>query len=438
MQDLLNTERRSVRNISIDKPKVFSGNSETPSSDANESDSTSQPLMRPQPPFGTIGRSKSISKWWWIGGGAVALLLVIIIVGSIFSGAKVTITPRQTAVNLDTTFTAHANPVPGDVGFEIVTLSKDASRTVQATGSEQINRPASGTIVIFNDYSNESQRLIVNTRFQTPEGLVYRIQESVTVPGKAADGTPGSIEAKVFADETGERHNIGLSDFTIPGFKEGGDLERFEKFYARSKTPMTGGFAGTVPVANEADTEAAIAALEATLTEALVAESGKALPEGFVIIPDSASYSFETLPNKEGQNGSVVISVRGESRLFAINTLDVARDAATSRIQGYTGEPVAFDDPTKLSFAFADTETPHDPGATSVSIRVTGLATLIWTFDTNELAERLVGVSRGDTQEIFRDYPGIERADVVVRPFWKRSLPDTIKDITITVESALQ
>lgn len=439
MQDLINTERRSVRNISIDKPKVMASEESTSTDVADHDTSTqSSTMTRPQPPYGTIGRSKTAKKWWWIGGGALALLIILIVIGSIFTGATVTITPRQTAVNLDGTLTAYRDPLPGDIGFEVVTVSKEASRIVKATGSEQIDRPASGTIVIYNDFSEETQKLIVNTRFQTPEGLVYRIQESVTVPGKNTDGTPGSIEAKVFADETGESHNIGLSDFTIPGFKEGGDLERFQKFYARSKTPMTGGFSGTVPVASEADTDAAVTALEAELTEALATDAGTSLPEGFVVIPDSGSYTFETLPNEAGaDSGSVVITVRGESHLLAVNSTDVARDAASERIQGYTGEPVAFVDPTTLSFSIVDASTDI-VSATSTQIRVSGLSTLVWTFDTDDLASRLAGISRADTDEVFRDYQGIERADVVVKPFWKRSLPDTIEEITIEVESAVQ
>lgn len=445
MQDLIKTERRSIRNISIDRPKVMSSeNQETAPVDVSEHDTTQTPPMnnRPQPPYGTIGRSKTAKKWWWIGGGALALLIILIVIGSIFTGATVTITPRQTAVNLDSTFTAYRDPLPGDVGFEVVTVSKEASRTVKATGSEQIDRPASGTIVIYNDFSTEPQKLIVNTRFQTPEGLVYRIQESVTVPGQTTDAggatVPGSIEAKVFADETGESHNIGLSDFTIPGFKEGGDMERYQKFYARSKTPMTGGFSGTVPVASEADTDAAVTALEAELTEALASDAGTALPEGFVVIPDSGMYTFETLPNETGDDaGSVVITVRGESHLLAVNSTDVARDAASERIQGYTGEPVAFVDPTTLSFAMVDASTDI-VSATSTQIRVSGLSTLVWTFNIEDLTSRLAGISRSDTTEIFQDYPGIERADVVVRPFWKRSLPDTIEEIEIEVESALQ
>lgn len=198
---------------------------------------------------------------------------------------------------------------------------------------------------------------------------------------------------------------------------------------------MAGGFSGTVPVASEADTEAAELALEATLTEALTADLTQNLPDGYLIVDNSTTYSFETLPNTEGPDGTVVITVSGEAQGVAIDSRAMAREAATNRIQGYTGEPVAFVDPSTISVSLVDTAI--DIGsATSTSLRASGASTLVWTFDIEELKEKIAGIKRSATRDIFSGYPGIERADVVVRPFWKRSLPKTIEDIEIRVESA--
>ena len=38
---------------------------------------------------------------------------------------------------------------------------------------------------------------------------------------------PGSVDVKVYANEPGEKYNIGLSDFTIPVLKETQDLISF-------------------------------------------------------------------------------------------------------------------------------------------------------------------------------------------------------------------
>ena len=108
--------------------------------------------------------------------------------------------------------------------------------------------------------SSDPQRLITRTRFQSPEGLIYRIAESAVVPGKTTKNgvdTPGSIEVTVFADEAGDKYNIKKTDFTIPGFKS--DASRFKNIYARSSTDMTGGFVGKMKTILPADKATAIA-----------------------------------------------------------------------------------------------------------------------------------------------------------------------------------
>src|SRR3989344_6529655 len=243
MQDVLppqnedNSEKRSIRHISMRKDREFKTGS------AAEADQT-----------GSAGKSwefrKQVGgrggKWPLVVGIGVAVAVLGIGLSVFFSGATVFATPRQEAVTVNGTFTAVKESKPGELQYETMTLSKETSLSVSATGEKHVERKASGNIVIYNNYNSESQRLIKNTRFETPEGLIYRVDKSVTVPGRKSEGgvaAPGSMEITVYADQPGSSYNIGLTDFTIPGLK--GD-PRYEKFYARSKTPMTGGVSGVV------------------------------------------------------------------------------------------------------------------------------------------------------------------------------------------------
>lgn len=434
MQDLIQqqTERRSIRNISIDRPQTTgSVPPQPPSVSESVFKEPNGPSFASRPTFMRAGSSSR--KWWWIGGGLLLALVILLVAGAVFAGASIAITPRSTLVNLDTTFTAYQTPAPGQVGFNIVTIDRESSRTVAATGEETIERPASGTIVIYNNYGAEPQKLIKNTRFETPDGKIYRIQESVTVPGKRGT-TPGSIEATVFADSAGPEYNIGLSDFTIPGFKEGGDTERYQGFYARSKTEMTGGFSGTVKTASDEDTEKARNEMEAELTVGLLEDAQATLPANFVLLPESAEYAYSELPNAEGPDGQVMLKTKGTVRLLAVAQDAIASAAAAERISGYKGEPVTFVDTDQLNFEIV-TEPFDLTSASSTDIRVTGPTTLVWTFETEALAKELAGKTKSSTGKIFAKYPGIEKADVVVRPFWKRSLPSESADIKVTVRS---
>ena len=138
-----------------------------------------------------------------IGGG----LTISVMTG----GAKVTIYPKVREMNVNAEFTAYAEKKPGELSYEILTLDQTGERQVKASGQETVTKQATGEIEISKSTPG-AERLIKNTRFQTESGLVFRVQESVVVPGaiKNAAGVsvPGTTRAQVFADEAGDKYNV--------------------------------------------------------------------------------------------------------------------------------------------------------------------------------------------------------------------------------------
>ncbi len=435
MQDIIPSEKRSIRNISIDRQQTTSAQGGTPP----ESVEPREPLRNSLPPR-PLGSNKR--QWGrlslWIGGGVLVLLVIGIIFSTIVSGATVTITPHSATVNLDATVSAYANPGPGELGYTVVTASKEGMREVKATGQESIDRAASGSIIVYNNYDESAQPLIKNTRFQTSDGLIYRIKDSITVPGKhkneKGELIPGSIETQIFADAPGEKYNIDLTDFTIPGFKESND-PRYESFYARSKTPMTGGFSGVVKTASQEDTNRAQEEIKEELTASLRAEAGDNAPEGFILINETPTISFEELPNGEGQSAEMVtIRMKGNISALAVNSNVLAQYAAGHLIPEYKGEEVRLGNPDSITIERTGntsnaTSTPS--GTESINLGISGTPTIVWTYDTEQLKADLAGKSKRTTQAVFESFPGIEKADVVLRPFWKRSMPKDPADIEI-------
>jgi hypothetical protein len=166
-----------------------------------------------------------------------------------FSKIIIQISPHKELINIDLALKAsETNSSASDLPLEIMRIEINKEKSAVPTGVKEVETKASGQIIIYNAFSSATQPLVRNTRFETPDGKIYRIKQSLSVPGasiKDGETIPGSIEATVYADEAGEEYNISLTDFTIPGFKGG---PRFDKFYARSKTPMSGGFMGKISV----------------------------------------------------------------------------------------------------------------------------------------------------------------------------------------------
>jgi len=193
---------------------------------------------------------------------AVIFGLSAIILGGlkILSSVTVEVFPREEFIEVNT-FVKVTRSGSGGLSLETVKFEEEFEKSAKVSGVKNIERHAAGRIIIYNTFSKDPQILVRRTRFEAPGGKIYRIKDNITVPGADPRGNqlePGSIEADVVADAPGETFNIGLTDFTIPGFK---GTARFEKFYARSKTPMTGGFSGTSPVISEEE----ISALESSI-----------------------------------------------------------------------------------------------------------------------------------------------------------------------------
>jgi hypothetical protein len=85
--------------------------------------------------------------------------------------AQISIYPKQDTYQVDTVIPVETTPI-----IAPTQISQTESLNLEATSEQQVENTASGKIKISNLYSKETQDLIKNTRFETPQGLVYRIK----------------------------------------------------------------------------------------------------------------------------------------------------------------------------------------------------------------------------------------------------------------------
>lgn len=365
-------------------------------------------------------------KYMYIGGGVLVVLLGII-VSNIFHSAKVSVTPRTLIADISTSLSAKKNAGGADLPFTPLSIKKVGAVTVKASGEEQVDKKASGTIVIYNDYSSASQRLIKNTRFQTPEGLIFRIDQSVTVPGKK-NGLPGSIEAVIYADEAGEKYNVGLKDFTIPGFK--GD-PRYSSFSAKSKpsSPVAGGFSGVMKVVSDADRKAAQTEIEKSLRADLLKEAEAGLSADSVLFDNAYLITFAPLPQENLANNQVTIKEEGTISGFVFSKKTLSSFVARATVKDYKNESILIENISDLSFT--PKKEIHPATDSDISFAIAGNAHFVWTYDEGVLKEALAGKSRDEVPAAIKAFPTIEKIDISMSPFWRRSFPSDTTRITI-------
>lgn len=384
----------------------------------------------------------------------VLICAIVIIIGtylilSHFAKATVTITPRTQTLTvnqqltgiLTTTATSSAatSTLPsGQVSYQVISLTKDGAMTVASSGQTPINTKATGSIIIFNDYSTAPQKLIKNTRFSTPNGLIYRIDTPVTIPGKKGT-TPGSVTITVTADNAGANYNIGLSDFVVPGLS---GTAAYKGIYGRSKTAMTGGFSGIQPTINAATLDAADATIDAELEGVLLQQIRQEIPQNEILLSNAYVVNYRHLASTAASSSQAVVHEEGTINAFAINTSDlanaIAESASTSNTLAVAPNNTItwqINDPSQLQFAFATSSDPTvSPWeSSSTPFTITGTANLLATIDTQKIKENLAGKPKSDFNPILSSFPAVSKATMNIRPFWKQNFPTNLQNITINI-----
>ncbi len=372
---------------------------------------------------------------------AVVLLCIAggLLLSTSFSGTTIHVTPRSQVVTAPATMTAEINPGVGVLAYQVLTASRTASTTVGATGTQQVSQEASGIITIYDDYSTANQELVATTRFEAPDGTIYRIHSNVVVPGATenSDGslTPGSVSLTAYANAPGASYNRGATQFTIPGFE---NTPRYSKFYAQTEG-MSGGFVGTEPAVAPADLATAELELKSGLDEALQVAASTGIPSEFLPISGSLTITYDDVVQSPGEaTGTATVSQTASATEDVVRATDLAAAIAAQTVQGYGGEAVGFADSSAISVALAST-TKQTNGV--LGLTLSGMPTLVWQFDPNTLKQALLGKPKSQFETIVESFaPAIQctaatPCSASIRPFWLSSFPTDPNKITIVTGS---
>ncbi len=109
-------------------------------------------------------------------------------------------------------------------------FSKSKTFSLPEAGATAVEAKATGFVTIKNE-TNTDQPLVRTTRVLSEEGVLFRLEEAVTVPKQ------GEVLARVIADAPGLSGENEASTFTIPGL----NTIKQKSIYAVSDSKMTGG-----------------------------------------------------------------------------------------------------------------------------------------------------------------------------------------------------
>lgn len=362
-------------------------------------------------------------------GGIIILALIIAggyAISSQFASIVVKVTPKQGRLMVSNTYEAGKDASAEGLKFVLASnIQTEDTVNVPANGTEAVSTKARGQIVVYNTTS-ASQNLVATTRFQTPDGLIYRVEKGITIPAQTknskGEAVPGQLEITVVADKPGPSYNIESADFTIPGFK---GSAKYSQFYARSKGPITGGFTGNRPKVSEADIAKAQKDLEEKLLATAAAKLKPQVPEGYTLFDGAIVTSFTNeVVSNPAKADEAILKLKANATGILFNKKELATYLAKQQIADYKDEPVDIMNWDTFKFSLLNKDNTDINSLDKINFKLEGTGQLVWTFDANDLKKKLQTAGTSNYKVVFdKNFPMIQVANIVFNPPWIRSIP---------------
>lgn len=441
VQDIVTVDRRSIRNIPLKKdiliekaiPEKTRRKSGHESTESTTEKGRELPIQRIHATLAPKKDSpKKASSW---------IALTILIIGGIiglawlasvyFSKATFTITPKRYPVTINGTYIAQGTS-SGTLLYELVTLTGSASTTVNSTDSPPVSTKAQGTVTLYNN-NKDAQRLVAGTRLSQPDGTIYRLTDSVTIPARTTK--PGTLVTPVVADKAGQESNLAKSsadfDLKAVGFK---GTDKYDTVYARVATDIVGGFIGSRKVVSSETLASTSVQLANQITQELLERARASIPEDHIMYDNVRVTSFSQPQISGNDSSQATVSIQGTLVGILFNkTQLVERLAGKDAVEPFG--TFAYNSPglEMLDVSMANAKDFSPQKKNSLILRVKGDMELVGVIPVDEIRHKLAGVSLDETDIILQPYsPVIESGSGELIPPWSK-VPTDIERISIVI-----
>jgi hypothetical protein len=325
-----------------------------------------------------------------------------------------------------------------NIPIRVIDQTQDISQSYDATGKSSVSgKKAHGSVVIYNEYDSSSQPLIATTRFESPDGKIFRLVKNIVVPGMTVVGgsqQPGAIEAEVVADQAGSDYNIDANKFTIPGFAGG---PKFDKFYAKSSASFVGGSSdgdsGGSGAISQQDIDNAKMKTEAALNEKIKNEINSQLQTGEVALPEAEKITV-TKSAADAKIGDVSSSLSYTAtatvRALVFSEEDVKKIILSNQQKTEDVQTGI----SKIEYGSVDPNFDNP----AVDLKVHSEITMTPNIDVQQIKKEILGKNSDQLSDILSRYSSIKNASANFWPSFISRIPQYSQRITVKIDESSQ
>jgi hypothetical protein len=351
--------------------------------------------------------------------------------------ATVRIHVKRDPVKLETVLEIAKSPEQGQLQGRVVegTFDKIQEFKVKEETVSDVVATTTGKVRIKNGYSKE-QTLIKTTRLLSPDGKLFRINATVTVPSGQ------SLEVNAYSDKTGKEYEIPTgTTFVIPGLWI--DLQKLITAESVSSFSAT---RSSVKVVSATDITDSQKSLEETILDqakkTLAAEAGiqwEKLADDCKVESNcwAGVYVVEVLDKKT----NVIAGQESESFLSQVKIKVKAVFYPKKDMEVFVSEKLKERMPEGRDLTDFDSSRviyhldQSDASLEKAKVSVTADAYSRLTAQSPSLSkDAIAGLSLEEAKEKLKSVEGTDFVEITLRPSWARSIPRQKDKIDLKIE----
>lgn len=373
-------------------------------------------------------KNKYGGLWFFV---LISLAFLFFATSDFLSKASVYIEPKIDTIVFNDSFKAKKDLsiVDEGISYQLMIIEDSLIKNFSTENMIESEEKAVGKVILYNNFSTSQQVLDINTRLESSNGRIYKTKSKVTIPGIATDGTIGSVEVEIEAENSGEEFNSAPADFNVLAFK---NSPKYEKIYARSLGPIEGGFKGK-KFASAEERDKNLNESKNELENVLLQKALEQIPQGYILFKNSTFFDFkERVANETNDLNQVSLEISGQLKAFIFEEKKLIENLAKTKFPKEDLEKISILDLRSLDFTLS---TPEDniSSLNEISFLLKGDIRLFHLVDQESLSIRLLGQKKSNFDSIVARYGAISKAELTLNPFWERKIPEDKKKLKILI-----